>query len=205
MGAYEEYIARKAAIDQRLSEFSKVLLGGKERIFYELCFCLLTPQSRGKRCWEAAQLLQKYDFYGRPLRQSAVERIIRDKTRFHKKKAACLLAMKMKFDEVYKQVRDGTKPNIVRLWLADWVNGIGLKEASHFLRNIGYRDLAILDRHVLKHMVAEGVLPDLPHTLTPRTYFAIEERFRSYSQRTGVPMDCLDLVFWSMETGEVFK
>jgi N-glycosylase/DNA lyase len=35
--------------------------------------------------------------------------------------------------------------------------GIGMKEASHFLRNIGYKHLAIIDRHILRNLVYCGV------------------------------------------------
>ena len=82
---------------------------------------------------------------------------------------------------------------------------MGWKEASHFLRNIGNRDLAILDRHILKNLVRTGALERLPKSLTPKTYLAIEEKFAAFSKRVNIPMDELDLLFWSMETGEILK
>ncbi len=85
------------------------------------------------------------------------------------------------------------------------VDGLSLKEASHFLRNIGARDLAIIDRHILTHLVACGVLRRKPRTLTARRYFAIERRFQRFSRDVGIPMDELDLLFWSKETGVILK
>ena len=82
---------------------------------------------------------------------------------------------------------------------------MGWKEASHFLRNIGHRNLAILDRHILRNLVRAGVLHRLPKTLTAKRYLLIEEKFKDFAERMDIPMDELDLLFWSMETGEILK
>lgn len=205
MGVVEEYLKRRSIIQQRLHEFSCVRHEGEERLFYELCFCLLTPQSNGKQCWDAVGLLMRHDFFHRRLSACTLERCLRQKTRFHVTKTRYLLKMKREFPAIARALSEHTDGASLRLWLVEHVKGMGLKEASHFLRNIGFRNLAILDRHVLKHLVRERVLPRLPHTLTSRTYLFIEKRFHAYSKRVEVPLDCLDLVFWSMETGEVFK
>jgi N-glycosylase/DNA lyase len=93
----------------------------------------------------------------------------------------------------------------LRLWLVNQVRGLGWKEASHFLRNVGHRDLAILDRHILRNLIRTGVLRRLPKTLTAKRYAAIEAKFRDFAGQVGIPMDELDLLFWSMETGTVLK
>ena len=42
----------------------------------------------------------------------------------------------------------------IREWLVENVRGMGYKESSHFLRNIGLgENIAILDRHILKNLV----------------------------------------------------
>ena len=83
--------------------------------------------------------------------------------------------------------------------------GLGLKEASHFLRNTGHENLAILDRHILKNLVKLKVIDEIPKSLTKKKYFEIEERVLEFAKKVKIPMDHLDLLFWSMETGEVFK
>ena len=93
----------------------------------------------------------------------------------------------------------------LRAWLVANVKGLGLKEASHFLRNIGRRDLAILDRHILKNLRYHGLLRTLPRTLNVRRYLATERRFRCFAAEVGIPMDELDLLFWSRETGQILK
>jgi len=92
-----------------------------------------------------------------------------------------------------------------RLWLLENVNGFGLKECSHFLRNIGYRNLAILDRHVLKHLVFCDVLKEVPKISGTKKYFEIEMMFKQFSNRVNISVDELDLLFWSYETGKILK
>ncbi len=93
-----------------------------------------------------------------------------------------------------------------REWLVRNVKGIGYKEASHFLRNIGYgTDLAILDRHILKNLRSLQVIEVVPASLSRRRYLEIEEGMKELSEKVGIPMSHLDLVLWYKETGEVFK
>src|SRR5437879_13120040 len=53
------YQERKEAIQKRLAEFRQVMQWKDEEVFAELCFCLLTPQSSAKVCWEAVTALKK--------------------------------------------------------------------------------------------------------------------------------------------------
>ena len=93
-----------------------------------------------------------------------------------------------------------------REWFVDNVKGIGLKEASHFLRNIGLgEDLAILDRHILKNLALLGVIEEVPASLSRRLYLEIEDRMRKFAENIKIPMSHLDLLLWYMETNEIFK
>ncbi len=93
-----------------------------------------------------------------------------------------------------------------RLWLAGNIRGYGLKEASHFLRNIGFgSDLAILDRHVLRNLVRLKILNEIPASLSRLRYEAIERKMTEYAGISGIPMDHLDFVLWYNETGRIFK
>jgi N-glycosylase/DNA lyase len=94
----------------------------------------------------------------------------------------------------------------MRTFLVKNVKGFGMKEASHFLRNIGfYEDIAILDRHILKNLVKYGAIKEIPKTITQKKYIEIENKMREFAKRTGIPLSHLDLLFWSEETGEIFK
>lgn len=94
-----------------------------------------------------------------------------------------------------------------RDWLARerGVKGLGYKEASHFLRNVGYRGYAILDKHILRCMAELGVV-DSPAPPSTRTrYLDAEERLRRLARDLRIDFDELDLVLWSMKTGEILK
>jgi len=85
------------------------------------------------------------------------------------------------------------------------VNGIGRKESAHFLRNIGYNNLAILDRHILKHLVTCGVFDEIPNISTKSRYDNVSNEFMKFADSVGIPMDELDLLFWAEEAGEMLK
>ena len=83
---------------------------------------------------------------------------------------------------------------------------MGYKEASHFLRNIGFADdLAILDRHILKNLKIFGIIDEIPKSLSKKKYIEIEEKMRNLANEVNIPLSHLDLLFWSKETGEIFK
>lgn len=86
------------------------------------------------------------------------------------------------------------------------VKGLGLKEASHFLRNIGFfEDIAILDRHILRNLVRLKVTRGIPTGLTDKKYLEIEERTLQFCEQNKIKPEELDLVLWARETGFVFK
>ena len=81
-----------------------------------------------------------------------------------------------------------------------------MKEASHFIRNIGLgKELAILDRHILRNLLKFEVISNIPRTLGKKTYLHIESKMKEFSNKIDIPMSDLDLLFWSEETGEIFK
>ncbi|MFY9553769.1 MAG: DNA lyase, partial [Blastocatellia bacterium] len=85
------------------------------------------------------------------------------------------------------------------------VRGIGYKEASHFLRNIGYRGYAILDKHVLLRL-SEFEVIETPKPPSTRTrYLAIEEKVKVFASSIGIDFDELDLLLWYTKTGEILK
>jgi N-glycosylase/DNA lyase len=196
---YEE---RRGRIQERLNEFCRVQ---PSEYFYELVYCMLTPQSSAVNAARAVEKLRRKNFHETTIDP---EPILFEKDfyiRFHKTKARLLLELKRKFPDVLSAITNGASVTDLRKWLVENVKGLGYKEASHFLRNIGYRDLAILDRHILKNLKKFGAVRTLPKTLTRKQYLRIEKRFRRFAEDVGIPIDELDLLFWSLETGEILK
>jgi N-glycosylase/DNA lyase len=92
----------------------------------------------------------------------------------------------------------------LRDWLVEHVRGVGYKEASHFLRNIGRKDLAILDFHIIDLLSREGIIKR-PKSLTKRSYLEIEDLLRRVGEKLGLDLAELDHYLWFMETGKVLK
>jgi len=197
-----DFDSRKQAIRARLEEFRRV---PREEYFYELAYCLLTPQSSAVNAGLAIHALRKAACFDRPGETALVLRRKAHYIRFHNTKARRLAEAWTQYPAVAAKLAEHRSAEEVRRWLVLNVKGIGSKEASHFLRNIGYRDLAILDRHILKNLKKYGIIRSMPKTLTPKRYIAIEAKFKTFARQIGIAIDELDLLFWSSETGEILK
>ena len=85
------------------------------------------------------------------------------------------------------------------------IKGIGYKEASHFLRNIGFSGYAILDKHILNTLHELGVIASPKPPSTRDRYLQIEDRLKGFADDLGIHIDELDLLLWSEKTGEILK
>jgi len=204
------YNAKRQEIEVRLNDFKKIWKKGtKKEIFAELVFCILTPQANGKACWSAVEnMIRKGVLFTGDRGQIAKEL---SRARFIQKKSAYIVEAREKFlfnnrisiKSVISQIGDGYK---AREWIVQNVKGIGYKEASHFLRNIGFeQNLAILDRHIVRNLQFVGVIKEIPGSLSKGRYFEIENRMMEFSKAVQILMSYLDLVMWYKETGEIFK
>jgi len=204
------YNSKREEIGLRLHEFKKIWkTGTREEIFAELVFCILTPQSRGISCWAAVENLMRKGILFTGDATHIVKEL--DGVRFIYKKSEYIVEAREKFLDdskvsirsIISLINDGHK---AREWLVRNVTGIGYKEASHFLRNIGFeQNLAILDRHIIRNLKLIGVLEEIPNSLSRTRYLDIEKRMMEFSRAVQIPMSYLDLVMWYKETGEIFK
>src|SRR5688500_2684510 len=106
-----------------------------------------------------------------------------------------------------RRLRSFSNPFERRDWLAQekQVKGLGYKEASHFLRNIGVKGHAILDKHVMRCLCEVGVVDAPKPPSTRARYLAVEQELIRFAREIKVDFDELDLVLWSMKTGEILK
>ncbi len=200
-------------VAERLAQFREVRQGEIERVFEELCFCLLTPQSSAIAAGRAISELAERSLLLDGAAPSIEAVLRRCGVRFPRNKSRYIVEARRLLDSSTHEGRilerilssPGLDPIRLRDDLVKTVRGMGYKEASHFLRNIGYSGLAILDRHILRTLQAAGVIERVPTSLSRSTYLEIEERFKRYAQRLRIPPDCLDLVMWSAKTGFVYK
>ncbi|MBU0533846.1 MAG: N-glycosylase/DNA lyase [Candidatus Omnitrophica bacterium] len=222
-------------ITSRLSEFNRLFKEGTdEDIFAELVFCILTPQSKAQSCWECVEILKKDKLLLKGTPKEIAKKI--NKARFKNNKAKYIVEARRKFIKngklnIKSQISQFESTQEAREWLvngtcpvrdrspsgdrtemseailiSNGVKGIGYKEASHFLRNIGLgENIAILDRHILRNLKELGVIKEILSSISKKKYLEIEGKMKEFSVSANIPMDHLDLVFWYKETGEVFK
>jgi len=200
-----EYNKKRHKIRKRLKEFASVWNQSDKRIFSELCFCICTPQSKAIYCDRAIRDLERRDLLLKGPR-SLIKTHLKG-VRFPNNKAAYLIAAR----KLFRNGRIKGKINIdniseTREWLVRNIKGLGYKEASHFLRNIGLgRDVAILDVHILRNLKRLKVIKKIPSSVSKKAYLDIEGRMKEFSERINIPLEELDLLFWSNQTGFIFK
>ncbi len=195
-----EHKKKSSSIKKRLKEFSKSKTLSPEEKFIELCFCICTPQSQAKKVAEVihndnADLLMKAP-------QEKLENELRSKTRFHKNKARYIVHAR---DHMHNISNLPVGTVAAREWLVKNIKGLGYKEASHFLRNIGYRDICIIDRHVIAIMHEAGVFKKNEPPKNVKEYLLMEQKVKDFAKQIKIDVDELDLLMWSMRTGFVFK
>jgi N-glycosylase/DNA lyase len=198
------YTERHETIRKRLREFEEV---PPEEYLMELCYCILTPQSRARHAEQVIAELREGGFPEADLDPTPHLRDPAHYIRFHNQKARRLRLIADRRREITDVLTSTTlSSSEKREWLVEHIAGLGWKEASHLLRNIGHLDLAIIDRHILKHMVRCGAIDEIPRTIgTRRGYLHLEEKFRELARSAGLPIQELDLLFWSIEEGSVRK
>lgn len=208
IGTYE---TKKEEIKDQLGKFKETLNQSDKRVFGELAFCLCTPQSKAVDAWSAISRL-----IGNGLLYSGDEKGIRpflNSVRFADNKIKYIVKAREFFTEngkikIKDKINSFDSSFKLRDFLVKDIKGIGMKEAGHFIRNIGFdytNQLAILDRHILKNLKGFGIIERLPKTLTRKVYLEIEEKMRKFSEHIKISMYELDMLLWSKETGKIFK
>lgn len=205
------YKAKQKDIEKRLKEFKEIWeKGSNEDIHTELSFCILTPQSKAVNAWKAITTLRDNGLLFNGSAEEMVEYL--NIVRFKNNKAKYLVALREQMKNEKGQIitkdffSSISTVKARREWIVKNIKGMAYKEAGHFLRNVGFgKEIAILDRHILKNLVKLEVIGEVPKSLTPKLYLEIEEKMKAYCEYVNIPMDSLDLLLWYKEAGEIFK
>jgi N-glycosylase/DNA lyase len=210
-GVYEElrliYLEKKDVIRARLLEFKDVFeKGDDKRVFRELVFCILTSavgpkvglisidavndilvDGGGDEIYEHLEHVHKY-----PQRANYIvhtrEYLKRD---FDFKLKDLILSFK---DPIERRDFFASNKDI---------KGIGYVQASHFLRNIGFYEYAILDKNIMRSLYKLGVVDSLRPPTTKKRYLEIETKVKTFADTLGIGVDELDLLLWSNVTGYI--
>lgn len=209
----KEIIEINKKIDKELSQKMREYANCQnysERDFYcELAFCILTPQSKALNAWKIIETIRDNGF----LFNASADELSNylNTVRFKNTKAKRLVKLRklMTIDgelSSKKILLSMKNEKEIRKWILENIDGMGLKEASHFLRNIGKGEsLAILDRHILRVLKDLNVIDEIPKTLNYKKYLEIEEKMCEYAKRVNINMARLDLVLWYRQVSYIFK
>jgi N-glycosylase/DNA lyase len=204
--------ARRKEIRARLAEFQDVgLAASDERLWEELVFCIFTAGAsammglksiqavrpllkKGKRA-QMTRALQREGAHRFPVARPGYIVSTRKFLRAH-----CDMRL-------HQLLQDFSDPLERRDWLAQEsrIKGLGYKESSHFLRNVGFKGYGILDKHVVRCLADLGIADSQKPPATRARYLDLEEKLRRFARDIRIDFDELDLVLWSMKTGQVLK
>ena len=205
------YREKRPAIRSRLAEFAEI---GREadnaRLFEELVYCILTAGASARMGLTSIERIRRL------LPRAGHDRLHQALLGAHRfprarsgyvvttrawLRADCDLQLRERLT-AFGDDLEGRRDFLAR---TPGIKGIGYKEASHYLRNIGYRGYGILDKHILRTLHELGVLAAPTPPTTKKKYLAAEESMRQFAKRIKIDFDELDLLLWSNRTGEILK
>jgi N-glycosylase/DNA lyase len=211
-GLRKTYLSHRAEFDKRLEDFRSVWLNGSdEDIFAEFCYCLCTPREKAKIADTAITNLCRKNKLTRGSFTDVDKILLASGIALHPQKAERIIINRKKYFP-------GTKKKLAETFLcyddifasrkalAVNVTGFGFKEASHFLRNIGFGDqTCILDTHIARQLVQYKVIDAKPGSWTEKNYLRVEEAMKQFAKKEKIPLDVLDLVLIYRENPEILK
>ena len=195
----------KNLVDERVSEFLEMHKADSQKWFTELVYCILTANSSAERGQLCVDGLDKYDYILNGDLSEVSSELRHYGHRFAVKRAEYIIEAR-KYSKNLKNIVQSFKTSSeARIWLSENISGLGFKESSHFLRNVGYLELAILDRHVISNMVEFRLIMPEKSSLTKKRYLEYEKILKRVAARINMHVGELDLYLWYRKTGKVLK
>jgi N-glycosylase/DNA lyase len=192
-------------IKARMNEFKQIKKqNSNQTLFEELCFCLLTAN------YHAAGAIRIQDSIGGGFttfpEPKLVQRLKSLGYRFPNTRARYICLARHHFPYLKKLITLASDEFALRSWLTNNILGLGYKEASHFLRNVGYTNLAIIDFHIIDLLVEHNLISrPKSKSLNKKQYLEIERKLVEVARAVDVPLGELDLYLWYLETGKILK
>ena len=201
---------RYGEIRERMAEFEAVWHSeSDERLWEEMVFCFFTGGCSAKMGLRSIEAVRPLLMNGN---QAELAEALRGKHRYPNARSGYIVASRDFLQEHCQMLlRSKLESFDNHLERRDWlvkekrIKGLGYKEASHFLRNIGLKGYAILDKHILRSLAELKIIDDPKPPGTRLGYLTIEEKLKSLAHRLEIDFDELDLVLWSLKTGEILK
>lgn len=194
----------KQVVDSRMKEFSEMGQKPDEELFKELCFCLMTANFSATGGIKIQNAIGD-KFASMPEEELAKQLAIL-RHRFPNMRAKFIVEARKHKDNIRKILDSFSLDSERRKWFAENVKGFGFKESSHFLRNIGFKNVAIIDFHIVDLLSRNGLIEKPKNkSLTPKRYLEIENVLKKIAEKTNTNLGELDLYLWYEETGKILK
>ncbi|MGB9181791.1 MAG: hypothetical protein WCB68_21350 [Pyrinomonadaceae bacterium] len=202
--------ARRKEIRSRLAEFRAIWRDGSDALLWEeLVYCIFTAGASARMGLRSVEAVRPLLIEGT---HEEMARALQGKHRYPSARPAYIVVTRdyLQADcgmRLRRRLESFGDPLERRDWLAKEkrIKGLGYKESSHFLRNIGLSGYAILDKHILRCLAELRIIESPQPPTTRARYLATEQRLREFARDLRIDFDELDLVLWSMKTGEVLK
>lgn len=191
----------KKVIDSRMADFKKIGKGTNDELFKELCFCLMTANCSAQACIDVQAAVGEGFII---LDEKSLSKRLKEVGYRYPNKRAHYIVEARKHKDKLRSLVSSLDEFELREWLAKNVKGLGFKEASHFMRNIGFENVAIIDRHILR-VLANNNLIEMPKTMNRKKYLEIENVLEKIGKEVGLKQGELDFYLWFMQTGKVLK
>jgi len=201
---------RRDKIRARLAEFEAVWeRETDERLWEEMVFCFFTGGCSAKMGLRSIEAVRPLLITGT---HDELMNALVGRHRYPRARSGYIVASRLFLQEhcglqLRKKLQSFENPLERRDWLVKEkrIKGLGYKEASHFLRNIGLKGYAILDKHILRSLAELEIIDDPKPPNTRSKYLTVESKLKNLAEVLQIDFDELDLVLWSMKTGEILK
>ncbi len=206
----ETHSTRGEEIRLKLAEFSAIWqTGTDEKLWEEMVFCFFTGGCSARMGLRSIEAVRPILLSGTHLE---LMNALVGKHRYPRARAGYIVASREFLQEhCGMQLRKKLESFTDELERRDWlvkekrIKGLGYKEASHYLRNIGFKGYAILDKHILRSLAELKFIDDPKPPNTRTKYLSIENKLKEFAKSVKIDFDEMDLVLWSLKTGEILK
>lgn len=189
-------------ITQRIQQFKQINHDNPTELFNELCYCILAANYNAEKTITIQQHLD--NTFHTKTQQQLTDKLKKLGYRFPNIRAEYIACQTQKRHQILQLLKQTKDANSLRNALQKNIKGFGIKESSHFLRNIGYDNYAIIDFHILNILEQHNIITK-PKTLTTKKYMEIEQQLKQIAQQTNLTLAELDLYLWYLETGKILK
>ncbi len=186
----------------------------EEQLWEELVCCVLSSQVKFELSQVVTQNLKHHDLLDLKISGSSYEKrlagllktpvMVEDRSvkyRFPNSKAKQIATA---WKNIYGNgatlrgmLYKSSEPSELRIALVKLVPGLGMKQASMYLRNVSSSfELAVIDSHVLNYMNAMCLVKKVPASISKAQYLVKESMLTKYVEKFGYPVGCVDYAIW---------